>query len=406
MDIHSRHFGSIATSVTDQLSVDVGALIRRLLLFEHVTVESHRLQEIPHLVATFGHKGVRRLLESPDVDLVQDARTQAQVGQFGVAGKRPLPLGSYQIATVELLEWTEDVRRCTSVVDECEHLSNKNRNRLKMLLEQKTMRFPKAASRGALDAFDTELATEDPWLVQTLHECIGRSLTGDPDYKMEVNIERLDSQTCRVATNLGARGIPLQSEHNAVGSALLGIANLNYRIALMAELQSLTGFREDELPVFASKLRFLADALDPTEQERRFDRVVEIRDLPSLHDLEPGVRVDIDQLLDIRDSAECRDFRTWLRGLNEESEADIADRFRSLHERVSSLTHSRVGRTVRLLIQSGAGLVPAAAGLPPDLGIASGLVASTLDGFVVDNLVGRPGPVSFIGHKYRSIFDT
>ncbi len=67
MELRERHIGPIATRSGEGVSevrVDVGALVRRLLLFEHCTLESDGLVEIPRLVKAFGFRGLMELLES------------------------------------------------------------------------------------------------------------------------------------------------------------------------------------------------------------------------------------------------------------------------------------------------------------------------------------------------------
>lgn len=69
-----RHFGPIA-SVGDEpttFEVDVGALVRRLILFEHCYLESINLEEIPALLNVFGYEGLKELLRQPDFEIIDD----------------------------------------------------------------------------------------------------------------------------------------------------------------------------------------------------------------------------------------------------------------------------------------------------------------------------------------------
>ena len=109
MDIRERHFGRIATEDgdADQVVVDVGALIRRLILFEQCTIESILLKEVPALIAVFGAEVLLKLVDSEVVRIVCDAMTAGQVGQLAalkITKDRggPLPLGSYRLASVRL----------------------------------------------------------------------------------------------------------------------------------------------------------------------------------------------------------------------------------------------------------------------------------------------------------------
>src|SRR5579863_2661449 len=65
MDIRQSIFGEIATNSDGQVSgIQLGALIRRLLLFERVVVRSIGLREIPFLIRAFGKSGFLQLLNS------------------------------------------------------------------------------------------------------------------------------------------------------------------------------------------------------------------------------------------------------------------------------------------------------------------------------------------------------
>ena len=107
MDIRERHFGRIAVQEADpeHVVVDVGALVRRLILFEQCTVESIALKEVPALIQVFGADGLLKLIDSGAVRIVCDAMTAGQIGQTAdlkstIARGGPLPLGSYRLVSV------------------------------------------------------------------------------------------------------------------------------------------------------------------------------------------------------------------------------------------------------------------------------------------------------------------
>jgi hypothetical protein len=84
VELRERHIGSIATwSGHDgsRVTVDAGALVRRLLLFEHCTLESDYLVEIPRLVSVFGFKGLGHRFNA-----VGDRRDGRDQGADRVAG--------------------------------------------------------------------------------------------------------------------------------------------------------------------------------------------------------------------------------------------------------------------------------------------------------------------------------
>jgi hypothetical protein len=125
--------------------------------------------------------------------------------------------------------------------------------------------------------------------------------------------------------------------------------------------------------------------------------VVRLGGLPGLDALPPSARIDVNLLLRLREAAECRELRTWLRGVDSRSDDEIMASFGSIGDELASITQSPLGRVARFLIITAVSLVP---GVAP-------LVAGTLSGgdtFLLDRVLGKPGPAVFLGRHYPSIF--
>lgn len=80
----THHFGPIAR--TDEntgavLEVDVGSLVRRLIVFDRCTIESIGLNEIPALVAVFGAGEVMELVDSGAISIICDVMTIGEIGR-------------------------------------------------------------------------------------------------------------------------------------------------------------------------------------------------------------------------------------------------------------------------------------------------------------------------------------
>ncbi len=137
--------------------------------------------------------------------------------------------------------------------------------------------------------------------------------------------------------------------------------------------------------------------MDPEGHEGRFKRIVAIAGLPSFEAAPAGTTVDVDRLLKLRDADERREFRAWLRGVDSETDDEISQRFDSVRRRVASAVGSGAGRTIRFLVTTLAGAIP----------VAGPIVGPALDAgdtFLVDRVIGRPGPAVFLARHYPSIF--
>lgn len=405
MDIRARHFGPILTEIGDgqAIRVDLDALIRRLLLFDHCCLESSQLRELPLMIASFGYKGVIRLLEDPNFELICDAMTAASVGQTALPEMTQrrgylLPLGSHRISLVRWVPrpgYTEPLAN----VPQTPGMSNNQYKRLHAALFNKLSRYPDAAGSAGMQDYATELQQDATRLLLTLQPVARTELGIDVGDKLRVEVEKLPfEEDYRVQTNLQADfRVADQAAHKAVEKALLGMAGLDIRIRLMESLQAVTGFQEAETPIFEAKLAFIANQLDPNAQERRFERVTRLAELPNMATLEPGATVDMEKLLRLRDDPDCVDLRRWLRTTDGQSDEDIVQQFTSVKERLAALTHSPGGETIRYVVTNLLGAVPG-------VGIILGPASSLADKFIVDKLIGAPGPVSFLSRRYRSIF--
>jgi hypothetical protein len=87
--------------------VDLGALVRRIILFDHYIFQSIRLEEFPILVRAFGYAGVKALLDSGILSVQSDILTLAQIGQSNIGlrdRKGLLPLGSYSFVVLTVAD--------------------------------------------------------------------------------------------------------------------------------------------------------------------------------------------------------------------------------------------------------------------------------------------------------------
>lgn len=274
-------------------------------------------------------------------------------------------------------------------------LNTKKTNTLLSELASRLLEEPDAAMVEAKESYDTDLAADASVLRQSLALVMRDRGVGVDAAAVELRVERINESDHRVDTNLGSFGIDDDTEHSIVERALLGVAGLNHRIALMDSFQAITGLRDNELPVFDRKLARLAGQLDPDAHEGRFDRVIEITGTPSIANIEPGSYVNIDRVLTLRAEPEWQDFRTLLRALDDSNGHEIEARVRSIREKTAAAFHSGAGQTIRTVISGAVGL----AGLPFGLAWTAG------DKFVADKLIGKPGPLSLLSRRYRSLFE-
>jgi hypothetical protein len=414
MELRERHIGSIATRSGhdgSKVTVDAGALVRRLLLFEHCTLESDYLVEIPRLVTAFGFKGLMELLESDALSIICDYISVGNIGQTGglrvtQARGGPLALSSYRIVPVSIpnqLSTGEPghdrfVDQALDVIRNM-GLPSGDRRRLMQAVTPMLDAYPRSVVNDSAAGFRELVGRQDASIRKALEMEFRRARGVDLPGAVELRLDDLGRDgDFRVVTNLAGRaGIGEEETHKVIERALLGAAALDQRIVIMQATESVSGFRDDELSVLDGRLQWMWQNTDPAAQEARFQRVVTIGGMPSLSDLPAGQRIDIRRVLKIRESPDCREMRQWLRNIESESDDEISKRLFSFREGLAAATHTRSKTTVRFL------LVTVAGWLPP-IGILTGVVASGVDHFIFEKLIGRPGPATFLGRSYPSIF--
>jgi hypothetical protein len=406
MEARDRVFGPITReTATDEVSVDYGDLIRKLVLSEHFVLESDELKEFPLLVRKFGYDGVRELLDSGLIGVY--------CGFAGVAfAGDDLPLDLYRPLCISFPP-EKDVQRALDSFDDIPGLSGKQARTLRTKLADLIIEPQSNVGIAMLAKLHADIETNSPILKTAVAQVIADvtdrvsaasvaddfSLTITPtSYHGYAKEPMKKLQVVEAQTDLGERfGLSRLETHDIIGSAITGIGSLNRRIELMEQLDAVTGFRSSELPLFEQKLSFLARQLDPDVEEQRFSRVVELADLPDV-DPDPDCHdVDLSRLVDIAQGDSARAFRSWLRGIDRMSDEEIKGEIGNLRDTMRSAVHSPAGKAVRFGVTAGVSLVHG-------VGPIAAQAAGALDTFVFDKLISRPGPTAFVSQLYPSVF--
>ena len=129
-----------------------------------------------------------------------------------------------------------------------------------------------------------------------------------------------------------------------------------------------------------------------SNQERHVERVVNIVDVPV--PIMGETIVDAEKLLRVRDSDECRTFRSWLAETDSLSNTEIQKRFGGLSAKMSKAVNTKWGKRMRFAISNGLSLT----------GPVVGLTASVVDSFILERLLPKDAVVSFLSESYPSVF--
>jgi len=215
--------------------------------------------------------------------------------------------------------------------------------------------------------------------------------------EVKLAFTKIDDIDYRSESNLGYFGMDEETTHKAIETACLGVGGMYLRIEEMKSYSAISGFIDSESSLLRDKLGLVANELSPGAQEMRVERVLTIKGLPHFGAHEAKRYFNVDRFLEIRESEECRDFRNWLQRIDSATDQEIAEQINSLRQRIGDLAQTRTGKLTRFLVASVAGLLPHG-------GPAAGIAVGALDMFLLDKILPRSGPISFLNRQYPSIF--
>ena len=372
--------------------VDIDEFVRRILLFEKYLLVSVRLQEFPYLLQKLGFEGLRVLLSENILEIRCECMQLAQVGQTGLFGDRRLPPYTYKFNWVDAHDKEKYIEDCIESAIVTAGLDEFKGRELSALIRGAVRPLSREMMSPVFQEFVADLRR--PRLLEASVKIALTKRLGSADLPLRHVVHQVSEDTFRIDNDVASlTRITTAEAHRVVECGLMGLTGLSQAIQEMNAYSALSGFREEEMPLFREKLSFLADLASSRKLESQFQRVIEIKNLP--HFSSELVGVKIDHLLKVRESSEAREFRDWLASSSVFAEKEITDQVAGLRARLGLKTSSASGKAVRFLITSLVGLNP-----------ALGYLASAIDMFVLERIFPRSGVSAFVNELYPSIFES
>lgn len=376
------------------VDVDLSGLIRRLLLFDKFVLSSIRLQEFPILARYLGYEGLRDLLAAKTIEIRCECLQLAQVAQAGLHGDPILPLFSYRFHVIDAHSRRQYVHDCLHALHSATSLQGKQVIRLKGAVAA-AIRRPAEDLRTRLFAPFHHEIVHNPGLLHRSVELAIHGQLGLTEVPFAIRVHEEASDTLRVETDLPDRAKVSEPEaHKIIERGMMGVAGLSQVLLEMQDYSAISGFRDEEMPLFRHKLNFLAEVASSEVRERDFQRVIDIAGLPDIDADRGPIRVE--RLLKVRESSDAREFRDWLCTVGQATDDEIRERVASLRAKLGLKVTSTTGKVMRFLAVTGIGLIPDAA--------ASAIGLGVLDQFVIERLLPRSGIAAFVNELYPSIF--
>ena len=396
MHVRQAVLGHISTASGRHLaSVDLGSLIRRLILFDKVIVRSFRLKEVPLLIRAFGVDGFSTLLESGL--LCFSCTVTAVILEAASNGVRHLPLNHFSLATAQLHNLDATLQAELRSLQSISGLKNGKRALLEEAIWSSLVREPATYRQDLLDQIDHDFRTSTPALKVALIDSLRKEVGGRDlgATEITISVEETSNRIFHIKNRLSESfGFTPEQTHLVLQRAVGAVANLDQRLADMQAHSAITGFLEGEASMLFGKMAGIIAPMNPQIAETQFERVIELADIP---DFNQGQRINVESLLKVRDSAECREFREWLSTLDAVSDEDLKKMVASVRSKIAMLATSTGGKIVRLATTTGLSLIPG-------VGLVAGVAASAIDSFLVDRVLPKSGVVAFLTQTYPSLF--
>lgn len=383
----------------EEFHLSIGTFLRQLFLFDEIILQSVRLKEFGPLIDIFGFGPVMGLLDSGAIRLRCEALVMAEVGRNTALGLRkgepPLPLNQYSFTLVWSPNRKEYLVGCLPSLQGLTTITTAQKNSLMAKVLSLIEDPIDAIGPEMLNQTKSDLRNNTGSIKFAVAEIL--RITRDVDFQLSglaVRIEEIKEGVFRAETNLCQKlGVSPEEEHRIVQGALLSIGGLNRRIAEMKAYEALPGFSMRDIPLFDEKLRFLIRQC-PDVTEKNFVRILDTLSLPDFESAATRREIDLNRILKIRDSQECRGFRLWLATAEAVSTEDLKKAIRGLRTKIGEVISGTTGQVCRFLIAGGVG-IPC---WPAGLAIAS------LDKFLLERLFPRNRVAGFLDKLYPSVF--
>jgi hypothetical protein len=372
--------------------IDSATLLSRLLFFDEVIIRSVRLLEVPFLVKLFGMEGLKNLMALGILKLSAEASTIMLDRHTN--GKRELPLLQFRQGTVDVSDHRKFLSDSMSCLLQIPGLSNSNREALAETIKGQVVRPNENYKNDLLTQIQIDLRSNGTLLKRLLASKKMDLSLDESTIIIKAHEESADVQ--RFETNLHKLlGVSTEEEHNILTAMVKAVVNLNTRMADMAAYSAITSFETSEAPFLFGKIHGIVSPNNPSFDEKAFLRVLEFTDIPDL--LVTG-RIDTNKLLEIRQSVECKEFRSWLSSTDEMNDVELKRLLKGLRSRLALFINSKKGKTLRLMANATLGLLPV-------YGSVVSLTEGAVDTFLMDKLLPSPGALSFLNNSIPSVFE-
>jgi hypothetical protein len=370
------------------VSVDLGAFVRRVLLSDTYILQSVWLEDVALLAGVFGPGGLTQLFQAGALKIYCESYAVGETGRmradlnFPDNNKR-LPLGSYSFSVLRVTDQDKKIENALV------NLGAEGEEASRHLVSISLTDF----SAQVFEGFYGDLRHNQSVVKAAIANELRKQ--GIKPKRLQTLIEETDPEDFRVETNIVSEyGMSGERAHQIVLRALMALSGLDQRFAEMKTHSALCGITEADRPLLQGKFSMVASLVDSSNHERRFERVLSIAGMPN--PVIGDTNIDVEKLLKVRESDECRAFRDWLASTDSLSDKELKERISGMTSKIRQALNSKLGKGIRFLISNGLSFAGPA-------GVVAGPLASVIDAFILERLAPKDAILSFLIEGYPSL---
>lgn len=140
---------AVRNAAGEVVGANLGAFVRRLILFEQVILDSYGMRELPALINALGPDSFTALVQSEAVTIRADGWTFGEIGAGGLVpgyGDAPLPLLSYSLSPIVPHDRERHIHLCLGEIRAMDTLGKKTSQRVRNAIVDALVTFPDAGS--------------------------------------------------------------------------------------------------------------------------------------------------------------------------------------------------------------------------------------------------------------------
>ncbi len=372
------------------LAIDVAPLFLHLLLFENVILRSMRLADVAKLVRLIGGEETIHLLDAAGV------RIRAGIEHTGATTRGTV----LHLIHMHPPDPEAELSRMMDEAFSPLGLRRPVNRSLKRLVARRRLTTDPAhngfAPAAAKKAFAEAVSNSDVFSM-SLEMAVKKYGKGLSIPAGSMRCEQVDGNLRFDARFVS--GDPSVID-NVMRHACLSVAKLHEELGAMARDKAIIALDIDSSALLEVHAKHLLRAENPNELVDQFARVLQVADLPDFGTEIQERGINVDAFLRVRETAECREFRTFLTRADAFDADELRERTNSWRARIVNKLHGTPGRVLRFVATTGVGFL--AGGIQ---GAFGGIAFDAADTFLLDHLFPRSGIVTFVGEQYPSIFE-